>query len=61
MSDEDGAVAVEVHLAVEWGASAPDVGGTVQAAVAATLERMAAVTPARVDVVVDEIGPPPAA
>ena len=55
--DEDGHVRVELHLAVEWGASIPQVGREVQQRVAAYLERMAKVDPEAVDVIVDEIGP----
>jgi uncharacterized alkaline shock family protein YloU len=54
---ENGRVRVELHLAVDWGASIPDVGREVQQRVAAYLERMASVEPEAVDVVVDEIGP----
>ena len=55
--DEEGRVRVELHLAVEWGASIPEVGREVQQRVAAYLERMAKVDPEAVDVIVDEIGP----
>ena len=55
--DEDGRVRVELHLAVEWGVSIPEVGREVQRRVAAYLERMAKVDPEAVDVIVDEIGP----
>jgi uncharacterized alkaline shock family protein YloU len=55
--DEDGRVRVELHLAVEWGASIPDVGREVQRSVAAYLERMAKVDSEAVDVIVDEVGP----
>jgi uncharacterized alkaline shock family protein YloU len=55
--EEDGRVRVELHLAVEWGASVPDVGREVQRRVASYLARMASVAPEAVDVVVDEIGP----
>jgi uncharacterized alkaline shock family protein YloU len=56
--EEDGAVAVELHLAVAWGANVPTLGAEVQRRVSAYLGRMADVTPASVDVVVDEIDPP---
>jgi uncharacterized alkaline shock family protein YloU len=52
---EDGNVRVELHVAVDWGASLPDVGVEVQRRVAAYLERMANIEPEAVDVVVDEI------
>ena len=53
---EDGAVTVELHLAVEWDAPIPEVGRAVQRRVADYLETMADARPVRVDVVVDEIG-----
>jgi uncharacterized alkaline shock family protein YloU len=56
--EEDGRVRVELHVAVEWGASVPDVGREVQRSVAAYLERMANVEPEAVDVVVDEFAAP---
>jgi uncharacterized alkaline shock family protein YloU len=61
VASEDGVVSVELHLAVEWGVSVPEVGGAVQARVSEYLSRMADVVPATVDVVVDEVGAPPAA
>jgi uncharacterized alkaline shock family protein YloU len=54
---EDGRLRVELHLAVAWGASVPNVGREVQQRVAAYLARMADVEPEAVDVVVDEIKP----
>lgn len=54
---EGGEVSVELHLAVEWGASIPAVGRAVQDRVGDYLARMADVRRAQVDVVVDEIGP----
>jgi uncharacterized alkaline shock family protein YloU len=54
--DDDGGVRIELHLALDWGASAPDVGRTVQTRVRDYLARMADLEPASVDVVVDEIG-----
>jgi uncharacterized alkaline shock family protein YloU len=54
---EDGAVRVELHLLVEWGASIPDLGESVQARVREYLGRMADVSPASVDVVIDAVGP----
>jgi uncharacterized alkaline shock family protein YloU len=53
---EDGRVGVELHIAVEWGASVPAVGAGVQRRVADYLAQMADVRPTSVDVVVDEIG-----
>ncbi len=54
---ENGSVRVELHLEVEWGAAIPEVGRTVQVRVSDYLAHMADVTPAEVEVVVDEIGP----
>jgi uncharacterized alkaline shock family protein YloU len=56
IAEEDGRVRVELHLAVDWGASIPEVGRTVQERVREYLARMADVEPAAVDVVVDEVG-----
>lgn len=56
--EDDGDVTVELHLRVDWGASAPDVGAVVQERVARYLERMADVTPSAVDVVVAEFAAP---
>jgi uncharacterized alkaline shock family protein YloU len=53
----DGAVRVELQLVVDWGASMPEVGRTVQSRVHEYLGRMADIDPAIVDVVVDEVGP----
>ena len=54
---EDGRVRVELHLALAWGASVPDVGREVQQRVAGYLSRMADVEAEAVDVVIDEIAP----
>ena len=54
----DGGVHLELHIAVEWGASIPDVGRELQRRVSAYLARMASLEAEAVDVVVDEIGPP---
>jgi uncharacterized alkaline shock family protein YloU len=54
---DDGRVAVELHLVLEWGAAFGPVGSEVQGRVAEYLARMADLRPARVDVVVDEVGP----
>ena len=45
-ASEDGAVAVELHLGVDWGVSIPEVGARVQERVADYLARMADVRPA---------------
>ncbi len=55
IEEDNGQVRVELHLAVDWGASVPDVGREVQRRVAAYLGRMASIEPEAVDVVVDEI------
>ncbi len=49
-------VSVELHVAVDWGVSIPQIGRAVQDRVDEYLAQMADVRPAQVDVVVDEIG-----
>lgn len=56
LETEDGGIRVELRLAVDWGASIPDVGRAVQANVREYLARMADVDPTSVDVVVEEVG-----
>lgn len=51
---DDGRVAVELHLSLDWGANAPAVGAAVQARVAQSLASLADVRPVSVDVVVSE-------
>jgi uncharacterized alkaline shock family protein YloU len=46
---------IELHLAVEWGASIPQVGDAVQRRVVEYLAQMADVRPEAVDVVVEEV------
>jgi uncharacterized alkaline shock family protein YloU len=58
VEDEDGALRVELHLAVDWGASIPDVGRAVQARVREYLGSMADMDTTTVEVIVAEIGPP---
>lgn len=55
---EDGRLNVQLHLAVAWGASIPEVGRAVQERVRGYLTRMANVDEVRVDVVVDDVGDP---
>jgi uncharacterized alkaline shock family protein YloU len=55
---DKGGIAVELHIALERGASAGTVGAEVQKRVAETLARMADVRPESVDVVIDEFGTP---
>jgi uncharacterized alkaline shock family protein YloU len=45
----------ELHLALRWGVSIPEVGAAVQQNVADYLERMTETRPAAVNVVVDEV------
>ena len=58
VTSEEGEVRVELHLALAWGASIPDVGRAVQARVREYLEGMADVEPVTVDVIVDDVGSP---
>jgi uncharacterized alkaline shock family protein YloU len=53
----DEQVALELHLTVEWDASIPALGRSVQQRVREYLAQMADVQPAAVDVVVDQIAP----
>jgi uncharacterized alkaline shock family protein YloU len=57
VAEEDGGLRVELHLALEWGASIPGVGRLVQERVREYLGRMADVEPGIVEVVVGEVGP----
>jgi uncharacterized alkaline shock family protein YloU len=57
VSGENGAVRVELHLVMEWGASIPAVGRLVQQRVREYLRNMADIEPAAVEVVVDGVGP----
>jgi uncharacterized alkaline shock family protein YloU len=56
VSSDDGRLTIEVHLSVDWGASIPTVAREVQARIADYLGSTADARPARVDVVVDQIG-----
>ncbi|HSI98725.1 MAG TPA: Asp23/Gls24 family envelope stress response protein [Gaiellaceae bacterium] len=56
VSGEEQAFAVRLHLELEWGRSASEVGSEVQRRVADYLERMTELKPASVDVVVDAVG-----
>jgi len=55
---EDGRVRVELRLAVDWGASIPQVGRDSQQRVREYLKRMADVEADSINIVVDEVGPP---
>jgi len=57
VSGEDGAVTVELHLDVDWGAELPTLGREVQLRVLDYLERMAGSRPTAVNVVIDAVGP----
>lgn len=57
VSEEGGVLSVALHLGVEWGTDAADVGAAVQRRVADYLSRMSGAAVTSVDVVVDEIGP----
>jgi uncharacterized alkaline shock family protein YloU len=60
IEEGENGVAVELHVAVDWGADVPRLGAAVQQRVVDYLRKMADVVPARVDVVVDEIAAPSA-
>jgi uncharacterized alkaline shock family protein YloU len=60
ISGADGAVEIDVHVELAWGATADGVARQVQERVAAYIERMANVHVGSVDVVVERVGPPPA-
>ena len=53
---EDGEI--ELHLALRWGVSIPEIGSAVQERVADYLERMVDSRPAAVNVVVEEVDGP---
>ena len=55
---EEDRVAVELHVALDWGAAAGAVGAAVQEHVAECLLRMADVRPDTIEVVVDEFAAP---
>jgi uncharacterized alkaline shock family protein YloU len=57
VSDSDGGVRIELHLAVDWGASLPELGRTVQERVREYVGRMTDLRVEAVDVVVEEFGP----
>ena len=60
ISGSDGAVEIDVHVELEWGAGAGAVAHGVQERVAEYIERMANVHVGSVDVVVERVGAPPA-
>jgi uncharacterized alkaline shock family protein YloU len=56
--EKDGRVSVELHLALAWGVSMPDVARAVQERVRGYLTRMADLGDVAVNVVVAEVGEP---
>jgi len=58
VSRDDAGLKLELHLAVDWDASIPELGREVQARVRDYLGRMTDLRVESVDVVVDEIGQP---
>ena len=55
VAQEDGAMSVELQLALEWGAVAPDVAAEVQQRVSQYLTRTARLPSVTVDIVVSDI------
>ena len=56
VSETDGAFALEIHVALAWGARAPEIGLAVQRRVADYLVRTAKLPSVAVDVVVSDVG-----
>jgi uncharacterized alkaline shock family protein YloU len=57
VTEDDGAMGVELHVAIGWGARAPDVAVAVQQRVADYLARTARLPSVAVDVVVAGVAP----
>ena len=57
VTDDDGAMGVELHVAIAWGARAPDVAAMVQQRVADYLARTARLPSVTVDVIVSSVAP----
>ena len=57
--EDDGSITVELHVAVDWGALAPEVAATVQDRVAEYLVRTARLPSVTVDVVVAGVAATP--
>jgi uncharacterized alkaline shock family protein YloU len=55
--EDEGATTLELHLALEWGASAPEVAGAAQARVAEYVVRTTRLPSVAVDVVIAGIAP----
>ena len=60
VSGADGAIEIDVHVELAWGAAADGVARQVQERVAEYIERMANMHVGSVDVVVERVGAPPA-
>jgi uncharacterized alkaline shock family protein YloU len=60
VTEDEGAVTLEVHVSLDWGMRAPDVGEAVQERVAEYLGRMANLPAVTVEVVVDGVAAAPA-
>ncbi len=58
VTESDGAVALELHVALDWGTSVPDACAAVQQRVSEFLARMADVRLSAIDIVVAEICAP---
>jgi uncharacterized alkaline shock family protein YloU len=58
VTEDEGSFALEVHVALEWGARAPEIGTAVQKRVAEYLVRTAKLPSVAVDVVVAAIAAP---
>lgn len=56
VGSDDGRLTIEVHLSVDWGASIPTVAREVQTRIAEYLGSTTDARPARIDVIVDQIG-----
>jgi uncharacterized alkaline shock family protein YloU len=56
VADDDGSLSFELHIAVDWGASIPELGRAVQERVREYVGRMTDLRVESVDVVVDDIG-----
>lgn len=58
VASSDGAIDVTLHVELEWGRSAAEVGETLQNRVREYVERMTGKTVGRVEVVVERVGAP---
>lgn len=55
VAEDDGGMSVELHLALDWGASAPEVSAEAQRRVREYLTRTARLPSVTVDVVVEDV------